>query len=145
MNAGGGQLQELSEQLQELQQQIAAVEGEIERLEGEQSDIDDAVEAIEELDTGATVQVPLGGGAHLRAEVEDIEEIVVDLGGGYAAERDSSGAIESLEKKRTTIDDRIDGLESDVDDLEDESDELEQQARQLQQQQMQQQMGGGDE
>lgn len=150
MSLGGGgqqqELQQLSEQIQQIEQQIEAINTEIESLRDEQSDIDGAIEALQSIENGATVQVPLGGGARVRAEILDVDEIAVDLGGGYAAERDREGAIDTLENKKETLDERIDELNEEISDLESESDRLEQQAQQLQQQALQQQMQsqGGD-
>jgi prefoldin alpha subunit len=150
MGGGQQQLQQLSQELQALDEEIEALEEEIAEFREEQSDIDDAVEAIETLDSGSTVQVPLGGGAYLRAEVQDIDEVIVDLGGGYAAEQDQDDAVDALERKRDILDDRIDNVQDEIDELEAESEEIEQQAQQMQQQMQQQQMqqmgqGQGDE
>jgi prefoldin, archaeal alpha subunit/eukaryotic subunit 5 len=146
---GGGnqQLQELAQQLEAIEEQREAVETEIETLRTRKRDINGAIEAIEELETDASVQVPLGGGAHVQATIEDIDEITVDIGGGYAAERDQDGAVDSLEIKQGTLDDRIDDLQSDLSELERESEELEEQAQQLQAQQLQAQQAqrGPDE
>jgi prefoldin alpha subunit len=143
MSLGGNQqLQELAQQIQELEQQKEAVQGEIEALRAEQTEIDEAVEAIEKLDTDSTVQVPLGGGAYVRATVEDIKEIIVDLGADYAAERDEAGAVSTLESKRDTLDERIEDLQSEIAEIETETQDLESRAQQMQQQQMQQQMQG---
>jgi prefoldin alpha subunit len=140
MSLGGGdsQLQELAQQLEAIEQQQEALETEIEALQTQKQAVDEAVEAIEELESGATVQVPLGGGAYVRATIEDVDEIVVDLGGGYAAERGQEGAASTLESKQGTIDERIEDLRSDIAQLETESEELEEQAQKLQSQQLQQ-------
>ena len=140
MGGGQQQLQQLSQELQELDEEIEVLEEEIADYREEQSDIDDAIEAIETLDTGATVQVPLGGGAYLRAEVQDIDEIIVSLGGNYSAEQNEEDAIDVLRRKQEALDDRIEETEEEVDELESESQELEQQAQQMQQQMQQQQM-----
>lgn len=145
MGGGQQQLQQLSQELQALDEEIEALEVEIDDHREEQSDIDDAIEAIETLDSGSTVQVPLGGGAYVRAEVQDIDEIIVSLGGNYSAEQSEEDAIDVLGRKRDALDDRIEETQEEVDELESESQELEQQAQQMQQQQMQQlqgQMGG---
>jgi len=86
------------------------------------------------------VQVPLGGDAYLRAEVQDIDEVIVSLGGGYAAEQDQDTAIDSLRLKQDAIDEEIDELESEIDELEEEADTLEEQAQAIQQRMQQQQM-----
>jgi prefoldin alpha subunit len=145
IGGGGGQMQELAAQLEELEQHQEAVEAEIQSLQDEKRNIDEAIEALDELESGATVQVPLGGGAHVRAEVQDIDEVVVTLGADYAAERDREGAVSTLESKQETLDDRINGLRSDMAELENETEKLEQrieQARAQQMQQMQQQQDG---
>jgi len=140
MGGGQQQLQQLSQELEELDVEIEEKEAEIEEFQSEKAGVDDAIEAIETLDSGSTVQVPLGGGAYVRAEVQDIDEIIVDLGGGYAAEQDSTDAVDALESKKESLDDRISEVRSEISDLEDESAELEQRAQQMQQQMQQQQM-----
>ena len=135
---GGGELQELAQQLEAIDEQVQALQGEIEGLQAEQREIDEAIEALGQLESGSTVQVPLGGGAYVRAEIADIDEVVVDLGGDYAAERDRDGAVDSLETKQETLDDRIDEVREDIAELESESERLEERAQQAQAQQMQQ-------
>ena len=120
------------------EEQQEALENEIGGLEQEKREIDEAIDAVDQLETDDTVQVPLGGGAFVRATIQDVDEIVVDLGGNYAAERDQDGAISSLEAKKGTLDDRIEDLRSQIAELETHSEEIEQEAQQAQAQQMQQ-------
>jgi len=147
--SGSQQLQQLSEELQQIEAAIGALETEIEGLRSEQLEIDGAIEAIEELESGSTVQVPLGGGAYVRAAVDDIDEVIVDLGANYAVEQEQGDAIDALESKRDGIDDRIEELNEELTELESESEQLERRAQQMQQQLQQQQMqgmqGGRDE
>jgi prefoldin alpha subunit len=131
-------MQELQQQMEALEQEKTAIQNEITELENEQSAINEAIEAIEILESGSTVQVPLGGGAHVRAEIQDIDEIVVSLGGGYAGEQKQDDAIQTLKTKKVQLDDEIDELHEEADKVESESNQLEQQAQQMQQQQMQQ-------
>ena len=147
MSAGGDGMRELQERIEAIEQQVETLRAEVESLRVEQTEIDEAIEAIGSIDTGDTVQVPLGGGAYVRAKIENAEEIIVGFGGGYAGERDSEGAVESLERKRDLLDDRIEGVQEDIEELREESTDLERRAQQLQQQQMQGGMGGlgGDE
>ncbi|MFB6089652.1 MAG: prefoldin subunit alpha [Halobellus sp.] len=152
MGGGQQQLQQLSQELQAIDEEIETLEAEVEALQTEQTEIDEAIEAIGSLETGSTVQVPLGGGAYVRAEVQDIDEIIVDLGADFAAEQPADDAVEALETKRDALDDRIEEVREDIAELESESEELEQQAQQMQQQmqqqqmqQMQQQQGGDEE
>lgn len=137
-SGGGGGLRQLQEQLQAIDEEVAALEGDVEELQTKKIEADEAISALDRLESSDTVQVPLGGDAYVRAEIQDVDEIVVSLGGGFAAERDREGAVESLEHKKDTLDERISSLQSEISELEDESDELEQQAQQMQQQQLQQ-------
>jgi len=134
------ELQQLSQQLQELRDEIENLEDEADSLRDDKSDIDEAIDALEALETGATIQVPVGGGAYVRAEVQDMDEVIVTLGGDYAAEQPEDDAIETLENKKDALDDRIEDVTDDIDDLENEADQLESKAQQLQQQAMQQQL-----
>jgi prefoldin alpha subunit len=140
LGGGGGQqeLQELAQQLEAIEEQQAAIEAEIEGLQTRKREVDEAIEAIENLETGSTVQVPLGGGAYVRAEISDIDEVIVDLGADYSAERDQEGAVSSLESKQDTLDERIEDLRSEITEIEAETDKLEERAQELQTQQLQQ-------
>lgn len=149
---GGGALEQIQEQLQLLEREKQVIRAEIQEARDEQAEIDEAVEAVESLEDGSTVQVPVGGGAYVRAEVQDVEEIVVGLGGGYAAEQDREGAITALEHKKEALDDRIDILQDEIEEVDEQAGQLEQRASQIQQQQMQQlqqqmqgQQGPGDQ
>ena len=143
MSIGGGnpQVQELSSQLEQLERQREALEAEIQSLEEQKRDTDRAIEAIDKLETDSTVQVPIGGGAYVRATISDIDEVIVDLGADYSAERDQEGAIETLKVKKETLDERISEFRSDITEVDNESERLEQQLEQLQTQQMQQLQG----
>jgi len=138
LGGGGGQAQEIQQQIEELQQHQAALEEEIEQLQEQKRDVDDAIEAVENLETGGTVQVPLGGGAYVRAEIADIDEVIVDLGADYSAERDREGAVSSLESKKETLDGRIEELRSEIAEIDTETEKLQDRAEELQAQQMQQ-------
>jgi prefoldin alpha subunit len=137
---GNPELQELSQQLQELDAQQESLEDEVERLQDEQAEITEAVDALESLETGSTVQVPVGGGAYVRATVDDIDEVVVGIGSDFAAEQPRDDAIETLRSKRDTLSERIEEFQADIEEVENEIGQLEQKAQQLQQQQQQQAM-----
>ncbi len=148
MSLGGGggganqELRELSEQLQELEEQIEALETQRQGLRDRKADIDEAIDAVERLETGDEVQVPVADEAFVHAEITDADRVTVDLGGGYAAERDAAGAVETLENRKDIIDERIADLGERIADLEAESDDLEDRAVAMQRQQMQQRMQG---
>lgn len=134
------ELQQLSQQIQELDEQIETLEGNVEAIRQEQTEVDEAIDAVETLESDSVVQVPLGGGAYVRATVEDIDEVIVELGADYAAEFEREGAVDTLENKKENLDGEIDEVNAQISELEAESSQLEQKAQQMQQQAMQQQM-----
>lgn len=140
LGGGGGQLQELSQQLQAIESEKEQLNEEIERLRTEKTEIDEAMEALDLLETDSTVQVPLGGGAFVRATIDDIEQVVVELGGGYAAEQGRDDAAETLEGKKDLLDEQIEDVREEISNLDEEGSRIEQQAQQAQQQMIQQQM-----
>lgn len=141
MSGSQQQLQELSQQLQEVEEQIEALQANVEGIRNEQTEVDEAMDALEKLETDSIVQVPVGGGAYVRAQVQDIDEVIVELGADYAAEFEQEEAVDVLDNKKDRLDERIEEVTDRIADLEAESSELEQKAQQLQQQALQQQMG----
>lgn len=141
MSGSQQQLQELSQQLQEVEEQIEALQANVEGIRNEQTEVDEAIDALEKLETDSIVQVPVGGGAYVHAQVQDIDEVIVELGADYAAEFDQEEAVDALDNKKDRLDERIEEVTDRIADLEAESSELEQKAQQLQQQALQQQMG----
>jgi prefoldin, archaeal alpha subunit/eukaryotic subunit 5 len=136
-----GAMTQLSQELQVVDRQIDQLESEVTQIRTQQSSMREAVRAIGELDTGATVQVPLGGGAFVRATIEDIDEVIVDLGGDYAAEQDAATAAETLQRKREALDDRAEELLGELETVVARRGELEQQVQAIQQQAQRPQQG----
>lgn len=139
-DGGQRQLEELSQQIDQLQEAEQQLQQQIEMLEAEKSSIDEAIDGLDTLETGSTVQVPMGGDAHVRATIDTIEEVVVGIGADYAVEQPRDDAIDILTNKKDTLDDRIDDTRSELSDIRDERTSLEQQAQQSQQQLLQQQI-----
>nr|WP_267128241.1 prefoldin subunit alpha [Natrarchaeobaculum aegyptiacum] len=121
---------------------MQALQTDVENVQDEKSNVDEAIDALDQLETESTVQVPIGGGAYLRATIQDIDEVIVDLGADYAAELEEDDAVSALESKKENLDERVSELNSEIAELQTEQEELEQQAQQLQQQAMQQQLQG---
>lgn len=143
MSRGGGgqqQLEALSQKIEELEEVEQELERQIDAFETEKAEIDEAIEGLDALETGSIVQVPVGGDAHVRAEIQSIEVVVVNIGADYAVEQPSDDAVDILEDKKDTLDDRIEEAQSEIVDIEEELSGLEQQAQQSQQQLLQQQM-----
>jgi prefoldin alpha subunit len=130
--------------MQPVESQLEALHREVQNLRARKADIDDAIEAVETLDSGSTVQVPIGGGAYVRATVDDIDEVIVGLGGGYATERTEDVALEVLDDRKDRIDDRIEEVNEIIAELEAQGQELGQEAQQRLQQLRQEQAQGGN-
>ena len=132
MSAGGdeGRLQQMAAQMQELDQVIDVLTAQVQRMRAERTEIREAIDAIESLDDGDEVQVPLGGGAYVRAAIEDMDAVIVGLGAGYAAERDEAEAVEVLEGKADRLDEQIEEAQDAITDLEAQGEELSAQAQQ---------------
>lgn len=150
MSGNEEELQELSQQIQVIESQLEAVQREIQVLNARKNNLTDAIDAISTIDTGSTIQVPVGGGAYVRATVDSIDEIIVGIGGGYSTEGDDDEAVSILEDRKDRIDERVSDLNEAVAELETQGQQLSQEAQRrvqrLQQEQLQQQggMGGGE-
>ena len=139
------ELEHISEQLQQLDAQRQSLRSEIERLRVARQEITEAINALETLETGSHVQVPIGGGAYVRASVEDIDEVIVRLGSDFAAEQNREAAIESLTTRRELLGERSERIRELIEQIQSDISTLEGNAHQLQsrlQQQLQQQMQG---
>lgn len=139
-------LQALSQQLEELDQVQAQLQSQLEGTRALKDEVDEAIDALGELDTGSTVQVPLGGDAYVRAEIVDIDEVIVDVGADYAVEQPRDDAVDVLEGKRDQLEETIEQLQESLDDVTEDIQEVESHAQQLRQQMIQQQaqqLGGG--
>lgn len=147
MSAGGdsGRLQEMAAQMEEIDQVVESLRAQVQRMRAEKAEIQAAVDAIGSLDNGDEVQVPLGGGAYVRAAIEDLDSIIVELGADYAAERDEAAAVEALEAKAERLEDEIDEATDAIADLEAQGEEISAQAQQeyAELAARQQQAGGG--
>lgn len=140
MSGSDRQTQAISQQLEELEQIKEAINQEISELQTRKSEIDEAIDAVERLESGADVRVPLGGGAYVTAEIQDVDEILIEVGADFAVERTGENAVEALERKKSRLDDQIADLQSERSEVDSESEALTQQAQQHLQTQMSQRM-----
>ncbi len=135
MSESSNELRQASQQLQAIQFQIEELTRERETLRSTLNELRGAVEALEQLEDGSTVQVPLGGSAYLRAEIQDIDEVIVSIGGGFSAERPRDGAISTLQERQAIVQERIETITESIAELESQGTEIEQQLQQVAQQQ----------
>lgn len=135
----GQHLQELSAQIQELEQVQSQLQAQVEAARTSQQAVTEAKNALGDLETDDVVQVPLGGGAYVRARIEDIDEVIVELGSDYAAEQTRDDAIDSLDRRSDHIEEQIAEIQDGIADIQSDMQELESQAEQFRQQLLQQQ------
>ena len=140
MSGADRQTQAISQQLEELEQIKEAINQEISELQSQKSEIDQAIDAVQRLESGTEIRVPLGGGAYVTAELQDVDEILVEVGMDIAVERSNEDAIAVLERKKDRLDEQISDLQAEHSDVDSESEALTQQAQQHLQAQMSQQM-----
>ena len=145
----GQHLQELSQQLQQLDQVQSQLRTQLEAARAQREAVKDAIGALDEIEDGAVVQVPLGADTYVKARIEDIDDIIVTIGADYAAEQSREEAVSLLDTRIEHIADRIGQIEETLSDVESDIQQIEGQAEQLrqqlaQQQQQQQQVGGFD-
>lgn len=122
---------EMSQELQAIQAEIQELTRERESRRATLENLEGAVDALERLESDSTVQVPLGGSAYVRASIEDIDEVIVDIGGGFSAQRDRDGAISTLRERQDTVEQQIEEMTERLGELQSESGDLEQQLQQV--------------
>lgn len=138
-------LQELSQQLQQLDEVQGQLETQLEATQEELEEINAAIQALNELESGSVVQVPLGGEAYVKAEVLDMDEVLVSLGADFAAEQDQDDAISALETRKEQVNEEIEEIQNSLSEVESDIQEVESHAQQVRQQmaqQQSQQLGG---
>lgn len=146
----GQALQSLSQQLQELDAVQEQLEAQLEAVQTQKSEVNSAIDTLDELESGSTVQVPLGGDAYVKADIPDVDEIIVSLGAEFAAERSRDGAIDALEQRIENLDEQIETIQENLSEVASDIEEVEGQAQQVRQQMAQQQtqqlggLGGED-
>lgn len=134
------ELQQVSQQLQAIQSQLQELQQQQEIIRETRDELKGAIDALDGLESGSTVQVPLGADTYIRATIEEIDEVLVELGASYSAQRDRDGAIETLSERIDRLENRSEEVSEQIAELESRSSELEQHAQRLAQAQ---QMGGG--
>ncbi len=117
--------EELGEAIQQLQQAKAQVDAQINGCEG-------AVESLESIDSGEDILVSLGGDTRIRANVEDIEEVLVGVGADVTLELERGEAVEQLEEKIDKLEAQKKDLDAEIQDKEERLQEVAQQAQQAQ-------------
>jgi prefoldin alpha subunit len=120
----------MAAQKEEIDQVIEALRNQVQRMRAEQTELEEAMDAIEDLEDGDTVQVPVGGDTYVQAAIEDIDAVIVGVGGGYAAERGQAEAVDLLEEKVDRLQEQLDEATDAIADLEAQGEQISAQAQQ---------------
>lgn len=136
-------LQQISEQLQGLEELRAELDAKIDELRERRDTLATATDTVDELEAGEEILVPVAEGVRVRATVASVDDLIVGVGSGYAAELDADGAADVIESKRETLADQIEELEDDLETTEEEIGQLEREAQRIQQEMQTGGMGDG--
>ncbi len=94
--------QEFQRLAETLRQQMNMVQASI-------TSCDQTIVTINELKTAsaegktAETMVPIGFGSFVHAEIKNADKVIVDLGAGFSAEKTSSEAIETLDRRKEQL------------------------------------------
>ncbi len=83
--------------------------------------------------------MPIGGDSYIKAEIIDTDKALVGLGGGYKAEKEIEGAVETLNSKLERINESKDRIEESIEDTKQELNQIQQKLAAAQQQKQNQQ------
>jgi len=91
-------------------QQLAMIELSV----GECESAINALEQLEKVKAEKTTLVPIGAGAYVHATISQVDKILMNLGAGVSAEKDSSAARETLTKRKDDLTKMYERLSEDL-------------------------------
>ncbi|MDI6888391.1 MAG: prefoldin subunit alpha [Methanocellales archaeon] len=89
-------LQQYQNRAEAYRQQLALIELSI----GDCESAINALDQLEKVKADKTALVPIGAGAYVHATISQVDKILMNLGAGVSAEKDSSAAKETLTKRK---------------------------------------------
>lgn len=129
MMQGGGdeEMQRAYMQGQQLQQELQAIQEQQEQLKGIIQDLDTGrgtVEALQKVDEGEEVLLPVGAGLFVRASLADPDSVVVNVGSDVHVESPLEEALEHLDERSQNLEDVKETLQEESQKLQEELQEL---------------------
>ncbi len=110
---GEEELRRLSVELRFLEQTAEAIQSRINMVNAAITDLtyaNTALEGIEKEKENSELLVPIGGGSHIKAKLENSDKVIVSMGAGVSIEKTLQEAkeiikkrLENLEKTRTSL------------------------------------------
>lgn len=102
-------IRNLAARHQEFQRQAEALRQQMNMVQASITSCDQTIVTINELKTAsaegktAETMVPIGFGSFVHAEIKNADKVIVDLGAGFSAEKTSSEAIETLDRRKEQL------------------------------------------
>jgi len=103
-------LQQYQSRAEAYRQQLAMIELSV----GECESAINALEQLEKVKAEKTTLVPIGAGAYVHATISQVDKILMNLGAGVSAEKDSSAARETLTKRKDDLTKMYERLSEDL-------------------------------
>ena len=89
------------------------------------------IEQLQKTKEKSDILIPLGGGTYLNGSIQDASKVLVDIGAGLVTEKTIDGAINKLEERIKTLQDKQEKIVSTVQKLQEESTKLSQTTQKL--------------
>jgi len=100
------ELQILSSQLKQVQQQVEVLNQQIVEL----TNVKESLESLSDSKEGTEIMSPLGSGIFVKAKVNKVEEVLMNVGGNVAVNKPLSKALEQVEGQIKDIEGIISNL-----------------------------------
>ena len=93
------ELQMLRGTMDSLRSRLSLIEAALTELEVANS----SLQGLKGIDEGSSLLVPVGGGAHIKAKLEDPRKVIVGIGAGVATEKTFEEAQENIGSQMTEL------------------------------------------
>jgi len=129
MSQADPELQALSQMMMEMESRLEVLHGELQNLQMLKEDVEIAVESMESISTGSTIQVSIGSETYVRASVVSDDEFIMGVGGNYSQGQSKEQAKILLTERTQTITSRMENVSKAIEELKTQRVKLGQQAQ----------------
>jgi|TARA_B100001013_G_C24250845_1_gene300954 prefoldin alpha subunit len=129
MSQANPELQALSQMMMEIESRLEVLHGELQNLQMLKEDVEVAVESMESISTGSTIQVPIGSETYVRASVVSDDEFIIGIGGNYSQGQSKEQTKVILTERTQTITSRMENVSKAIEELKAQGAKLGQQAQ----------------
>eukprot|EP01127_Copromyxa_protea_P013806 TRINITY_DN3744_c0_g1_i1.p1 TRINITY_DN3744_c0_g1~~TRINITY_DN3744_c0_g1_i1.p1 ORF type:complete len:144 (+),score=45.81 TRINITY_DN3744_c0_g1_i1:31-462(+) len=96
-------LKQLEEELQILQRSYSQLKS----ARSVYSDSTEALQTIKPENKGKEIFVPVTGSMYVKGNLSNVDNVLVDIGGGYYVQKTTKGAVDYTERKGKEIEDKL--------------------------------------